>query len=135
MLIGTLDALLVFLAGRKGRSGYDIRQLFQSTPLGQFSDSPGSIYPSLARLEARGLLKSAVAEGGRRRRSYRHTPAGEKALRAWLGAPIATDDVKRRPGEIELRFVMTAEAAGWSPRAGWPTSAPSIPFSTPQGRA
>jgi DNA-binding PadR family transcriptional regulator len=113
-MLGTLDAILIFLVGQKGQSGYDIRQLFQSTPLGTFSDSPGSIYPSLARLEARGLLSSAVVAGGRRRRGYKRTAEGEKALRSWLAAPIEPDDVRRRPSEIELRFVMIAEASGWS---------------------
>lgn len=45
--------------------------------------SPGTIYPLLARLEQAGLLASheEVVEG-RRRRYYRATPAGRKALGA-----------------------------------------------------
>ncbi len=113
MSLTTLDALLIFLVGHKSQSGYDIRQLFQATPLGMFSDSPGSIYPSLARLEARGLLASSASAGGRRRRSYKRTPQGQKALHAWLDGPLESEDVKRRPGEVELRFVMIAEASSW----------------------
>ena len=111
MNLTTLDALLIFLVGHKGQSGYDIRQLFQATPLGMFSDSPGSIYPSLARLEARGLLASSAVADGRRQRSYRRTPSGRKAMLAWLNAPVELDE--RRPAEVELRFVMIAEAIGW----------------------
>jgi DNA-binding PadR family transcriptional regulator len=116
MKLTTLDALLIFLVGHKSQSGYDIRQIFQSTPLGVFSDSPGSIYPSLARLDERGLLASTAEAEGRRRRSYKRTAAGQKALTAWLERPLERDPRKRRDGEVELRFVLIAEALGL-PRA------------------
>lgn len=113
MTLTLLDALLVFLAGHKGKSGYDIRQLFQATPLGVFSDSPGSIYPALARLQARGLLGSSSEPSGRRRRNFRRTAEGTKALTAWLAMPI-DDEAKLKQGEIELRFVMIEESLGWT---------------------
>jgi DNA-binding PadR family transcriptional regulator len=44
--------------------------------------SPGTLYPTLHRLEAEGLLRSRNAvEDGRARRVYRITPAGRKVLR------------------------------------------------------
>jgi PadR family transcriptional regulator, regulatory protein PadR len=44
---------------------------------------PGTLYPLLHGLERAGLLKSASdREGGRRRRLYRITPRGRKALEA-----------------------------------------------------
>ena len=43
--------------------------------------SPGTLYPTLHRMEAEGLLVSAYeVVDGRRRRTYRTTPEGEKAL-------------------------------------------------------
>jgi PadR family transcriptional regulator PadR len=46
--------------------------------------SAGTMYPILHRLEEDGLLRSNVVQGkdGRRRRLYRLTPAGRRALRA-----------------------------------------------------
>jgi PadR family transcriptional regulator, regulatory protein PadR len=45
--------------------------------------SPGMLYPLLHGLESRGLLYSSEKKVGRvRRRLYRATPAGRKALRA-----------------------------------------------------
>jgi DNA-binding PadR family transcriptional regulator len=111
-MLSTLDALLLFLTSHKGQSGYDIRQLFQATPVGMFSDSPGVIYPALTRLEARGLLASAASDGGRRRRVYTLTDAGAQALDAWLGAPVAPEDVARRAADLDLRFVMIFEKLG-----------------------
>jgi DNA-binding PadR family transcriptional regulator len=115
MKLSTLDALLLFLASHKGQSGYDIRQLFQATPLGLFSDSPGAIYPALARLEMRGLLTSDAETSGRRRRAYRRTPGGDKALDAWLTAPLDADAFTRRPQDLDLRYVMMAERLGRAP--------------------
>ncbi len=112
MKLTTLDALLLFLVSHKGQSGYDVRQLFQSTPLGIFSDSPGAIYPALARLEMRGLLSSTAEAEGRRRRVYERTAEGERALRAWLTAPIDPSVMARRPQDLDLRYVMTAEMLG-----------------------
>jgi DNA-binding PadR family transcriptional regulator len=44
--------------------------------------SPGTLYPTLHRLESEGLLSSrATVEEGRSRRVYKITPAGRKALR------------------------------------------------------
>src|SRR4051812_48118345 len=110
MELNALSALLLFLAER--RSGYDIRLLFKATPLGVFSDSPGAIYPALARLEGRGLLASEAEAGGRRRRAYLRTPLGDAALDAWLRAPVDPDTIARRPHELELRYVVVAMRLG-----------------------
>lgn len=61
------------------------------------SVTPGAIYPTLDRLEARGLLTSAMGDpsphrGGRARREFKMTPAGVKEVRrSWqLTAALAT---------------------------------------------
>ncbi|HEY3814813.1 MAG TPA: PadR family transcriptional regulator [Caulobacteraceae bacterium] len=112
MKLTTLDALLLFLVSHKGQSGYDIRQLFQTTPIGLFSDSPGAIYPALNRLEMRGLLAGETTPGGRRRRAFNRTAEGDRALDAWLTAPIDPDAFTRRPQDLDLRYVMMAERLG-----------------------
>ena len=125
MNVTTLDALLLFLVAHKGQSGYDVRQLMQGTPLGLFSDSPGAIYPALARLEQRGLLASAAEPQGRRKRIYERTDAGEAVLTAWLARPVEADDVQKRGEELTLRYVMTAETLGRGAR--WPSCARASP--------
>ena len=112
MNISCLDALLLFLVGHKDQSGYEIRQVFQSTPVGLFSDSPGAIYPALARLETRGLLRSSVEQGGRRKRIFSQTVAGREALLSYLREPIQPEAVKRRQEELDLRFVMVSVILG-----------------------
>ena len=104
-----LQYLLLFLVAQAPFTGYDIRHMFQSSPVGRFSDSPGASYPALARLEERGWATSRVERGGRRRRTYSATATGRKALRQWLVTPVAAADVERRPDVVALRYVMTAE--------------------------
>ncbi len=97
-------ALLGLLAGQP-MTGYGLRRVFASTPMGVFSDSPGSIYPALARLERDGLIRSAGQSGARRgSRLLEPTRAGLAALRRWLSAEITRDDVARRIDELLLRF-------------------------------
>lgn len=104
-----LQYLLLFLVAQSPFSGYDIRHMFQSSPVSRFSDSPGAIYPALARLEKRGWATSRAEKSGRRRRTYSATAAGRKTLRQWLATPVAAPDVERWPDVLALRYVMMAE--------------------------
>lgn len=88
-------------------SGYDLRTVFAATPMAVFSESPGSIYPALRRLQAASLIEpSAAALGGRRRKAFAPTAAGRSALRAWLASPVPADGVRRRPEVLDLRFAL-----------------------------
>src|SRR3989440_7864888 len=71
---------------RKGRrTGYEIKQLVDVSTRFFWAASYGQIYPELRRLEEAGLIEGEDAPtGGRQRRSYRLTPAGEAALHDWL---------------------------------------------------
>lgn len=99
-------AILGMLAG-KPRSGYDVRQVFL-THLRYYSDSPGTIYPALRRLETRKWIEPAPvtqpAGENRSRRPFTLTAAGRQALLAWLQAPIAEGDIALRLAELFLRF-------------------------------
>jgi PadR family transcriptional regulator, regulatory protein AphA len=66
-------------------TGYDIKQLTDRSTRFFWGASYGQIYPELKRLEERGLVSSSDEPRGRvRRRVYRITPKGRRALRAWL---------------------------------------------------
>jgi DNA-binding PadR family transcriptional regulator len=67
------------------QSGYDIRRNIEGSTRFFWGASYGQIYPELRRLEVRGLLEVERDDSeGRRRRVYRLTRAGERALVAWL---------------------------------------------------
>ena len=45
-----LGYALIGLVQEDPRSGYALRKVFEDTPMGAFSSSPGSIYPALKKL-------------------------------------------------------------------------------------
>ncbi|MFZ0303130.1 MAG: PadR family transcriptional regulator [Terracidiphilus sp.] len=92
----------------KPQSGYDLRKTFTTTGMRHYSDSPGSIYPALKRLEARGWIEAVPKrdEDGdpRKRQLFAITQTGKEALVAWLNQPVTRDDVNLRVSELMLRF-------------------------------
>jgi len=101
----TLEYALLGLLRQQARSGYDLRKMFATTPMGHFSDSPGSIYPALRRLAARGWIAPS-AKGGdpRKRQVFTVTRAGTHAFIDWLRQPVTREDIIRRVDELHLRF-------------------------------
>ena len=83
----TAKIILGFLRVRP-RSGYDIKQAVGISTQFFWGASFGQIYPELRRLEQSGLVE-VESEGGRRRRVYRLTHAGERALDGWLRGDAA----------------------------------------------
>lgn len=77
-------------------SGYDIRRTIEETTRFFWRESYGQIYPVLARLARRGLIRRhpPAARGPRQRRSYAITPAGHDALAAWLREPPEPESVR-----------------------------------------
>ena len=110
-----LGYALLGLLHQQPLSGYDLRKIFASTPIGEFSDSPGAIYPALRRLQERGLVRGVVEEskGLRKRRVFRITPKGLASFKAWQSRPIVRDDLMtRRSGELLLRFAFMDQTFG-----------------------
>src|SRR5512146_664170 len=107
----TLEYALLGLLRQSPQSGYDLRKTFANTPMRHFSDSPGSIYPALRRLESRGWVapKDESGHNARKRQVYRVTPAGKTAMLAWLRAPVGRDEVVHKLDELKLRFALPGE--------------------------
>ena len=100
------QVLLGTVAGSPS-SGYDLKRLFATTPAVVYQPSPGTLYPALRRLEARGELRAErVARGGRERLVYHATRAGLATHRRWLSAPMDPRSVGRDLGLHLMRFVM-----------------------------
>jgi PadR family transcriptional regulator, regulatory protein AphA len=67
------------------RTGYEIKQLVDVSTRFFWAASYGQIYPELKRLEQAGLITGEdEPSGGRQRRAYSLTRAGDEALDAWL---------------------------------------------------
>lgn len=79
---GTLDLMILTILTREPLHGYGISQRLAALSHGQFQVNPGSLFPSLYRLEQDGKLKAEwrPTENNRRAKYYRLTAAGRRQL-------------------------------------------------------
>jgi DNA-binding PadR family transcriptional regulator len=101
-----LDYALLGLLSQEPRSGYALRKTFATTAIGNYSGSPGAIYPALRRLERLGLIAGDVDATTelRPKKIFHVTREGRKVLRGWLMAAVDRDAVVRNLDEVMLRF-------------------------------
>lgn len=82
-LKGHLDALILAVLSGEPLHGYAVIEELKRRSGGSLALPEGTVYPALHRLEGGGLLKSAwAAGGGRRRRVYTLTARGRRELGA-----------------------------------------------------
>jgi DNA-binding PadR family transcriptional regulator len=80
-LKGNLDLLLLSVLAAGPGHGYSVITRLRERSDGAFDLPEGTVYPALHRLERAGLLDSCwELAAGRRRRVYRLTLAGQRAL-------------------------------------------------------
>ena len=79
---GTLDLMILTILAREPMHGYGISQRLTVAQSRQFQVNPGSLFPSLYRLEQDGKLKAEwrATENNRRAKYYRLTAAGKRQL-------------------------------------------------------
>lgn len=84
-----------------GKSGYDIKRLFERYFSMFYNASYGTIYPTLARMEKDGLIRkeSLVQSGKPNKNVYTITERGEEAFRRYLASDI-------QPAEIKSDFMV-----------------------------
>ena len=79
---GSTEVLILALLDERQRHGYDISRLIEERSGGAITFHTASLYPTLYRLEDKGLIEGRWVEGAgqRRRRYYRLTAQGRKML-------------------------------------------------------
>jgi PadR family transcriptional regulator PadR len=79
---GTLDLMILTILAREPMHGYGLSQKLTVLSRGNFLVNPGSLFPSLYRLEQDGKLKAEwrPSENNRNAKYYRLTPSGRKQL-------------------------------------------------------
>lgn len=84
---GSTELLILALLEERGRHGYDLARLIDERSQGAISFHAASLYPTLYRMEGKGLIEGRWVEkaGQRRRRYYRLTPAGRRTLASQRG--------------------------------------------------
>ena len=112
--LSMLSLAILGLIRQQSQTGYDIRKVFTTTPLGHFSNSPGAIYPALKRIEDAGWIRSRAGEGktGRQRVVYEITDLGLGIIKEHLAQPVTADDIMWRMDELMLRFAFMDPVIG-----------------------
>ena len=79
---GSAELLVLALLEDRERHGYDIGRQIEERSAGAIKFHVTSLYPTLHRLQAKGLIDGrwVEREGQRRRRYYRLTPGGRGTL-------------------------------------------------------
>lgn len=83
LLPGTLDLLILKSVSLKPEHGYGVLLRIEQITGGALLVEQGALYPALARLEARGLLRTdwGTSENNRKAKYYCLTAAGRRRLR------------------------------------------------------
>jgi len=79
---GTLELMILTILAREPMHGYGISQKLAALSHDHFRVNPGSLFPTLYRLEEDGKLKAEwrASENNRNAKYYRLTPAGRRQL-------------------------------------------------------
>jgi PadR family transcriptional regulator len=79
---GSAEMIVLALLEGRARHGYELAKLIESQSESKLQFHVASLYPMLYRLERKRLVEGRWVEkaGERRRRFYRITPAGKRAL-------------------------------------------------------
>jgi len=101
-----LRLAILGLVSMHPQSGYDLRKVFETTPMGNFSSSPGAIYPALKSLEKKGWVRGRTdnPDSLRPRLVYSITDEGDKVLRAELEKPVTREELIWHFDLVMLRF-------------------------------
>lgn len=91
---GELPLILLALISRKSLNGYELLDELSRLFRPNYQPSPGGVYPALKALLDEGLI---AVDGSNKRREYRLTSAGRKALDQ---RSIALADIENRTGIV-----------------------------------
>lgn len=113
--ITNLDYAILGLLEQGAKTGYVIRQVFEQTALGNYSSSPGSIYPALKKLEKARLVAKHLPPGEKKGR-FELTARGQEKLLQWLAIPLSGEDTGKRMDAVLLKFAFMENLLGLEAR-------------------
>jgi DNA-binding PadR family transcriptional regulator len=106
----TLGYAILGLLFQQPATGYGLRKTFETTPIGNYSSGPGTIYPALKRLKDEGLIEQFEPDK-ESAMQYRLTAEGRQILKQWCEKPLAGEDMARKSHELILRFAFMDQLA------------------------
>lgn len=110
--LSTLSLAILGLISQRPLTGYDLRKIFLTTPMGHFSSSPGAIYPALRRIEEAGWIRGREGAGQRQRVVYELAPGGREVLKRHLSRPVTPEDITWHMDDLMMRFAFMDPLVG-----------------------
>jgi len=101
--LSLLNYAILGLLKNEPLSGYRIRKIFEDTAMGNYSSSPGAIYPALSKLEQNELVEK-ITDPKTNKQFFKISPKGLKNLKEWILKPIEMNEVEKKMNELLLRF-------------------------------
>jgi len=106
--ITSLDYAILGLMYQEPQSGYGIRKLFETTAIGNYSSSPGAVYPALNRLQKLELVVKLPLEN-QKKEKFKCTSKGIESLKNWLLQPVEINDIAKNIDTLLLKFAFMDE--------------------------
>jgi len=97
----TLDYAILGLLTANPMTTYAIRKAFEETAIGNYSSSPGSIYPAVSRLRK---LKLVVNTKEKSNTKIEISEKGKATIKEWLTCPIQTAEIAKDSSLLILKF-------------------------------
>ncbi|MDN5212425.1 PadR family transcriptional regulator [Fulvivirgaceae bacterium BMA12] len=117
MRITHIDYTILGLLKQQPGTAYGIRKIFETTALGNFSSSPGTIYPAVRKLKKLGFVVDT--DKHKRGSTMKLTDAGIAALKKWLLLPVKKEDITRNTNLLILRFAFMDDLIDMTSRVGF----------------
>ena len=99
----SLDYAILGLLNQNPQSGYRVRKAFENTALGNYSSSPGAIYPAINRLQELELVEKTNMPNSKKM-IFKSTEKGTELLKEWFLKPIEINGIATELNELLLRF-------------------------------
>ena len=100
MRVTTLDFSILGLLLSGDKTAYSIRMIFKRTAMGNYSSSPGSIYPATEKLLKLGLVDRENKRGG----LLRITAQGRTQIKEWMTEELVLEMIAKEPQALMLKF-------------------------------
>lgn len=105
---GGLRLVLLHLIAERPRHGYELIREIEDRVHGQYTPSPGVVYPSLTLLEEQGLITQTAQDGGRKlctvtpdgRRHLKEHREATAAVLARMGGAAGVGVAAERPPQV-----------------------------------
>ena len=112
--LSELEAMVLGLIASEGPcTAYAVRRIVGASLSAQWSGSAGAVYPAVARLQERRLVRAREQATGKRfSQALTATAAGSRALIEWLKPPIDRIALGIPPDPIRLRLRFLALLSG-----------------------